>query len=50
MVEKIALYPAHVARLISIRKKIYNVVGHLSCEAALSKEPIPKALLDKARA
>ena len=48
MVEKIALYPAHVARLISIRKKIYNVVGHLSCEAALSKEPIPKALLDKA--
>lgn len=48
MVEKIALYPAHVARLISIRKKIYKVVGHLSCEAALSKEPIPKALLDKA--
>ncbi|MDE7191069.1 MAG: alpha-mannosidase [Clostridia bacterium] len=48
MVERVALYPKHVARLIAIRNKIYKVVGQLSCEAALSKEPIPKALLDKA--
>ncbi|MDE5756810.1 MAG: alpha-mannosidase [Clostridia bacterium] len=48
MVERIALYPNHVARLLAIRKKIYNIVGQLSCEAALSKEPIPKTLLDKA--
>ena len=48
MVERIALYPNHVARLLAIRKKIYKVVGQLSCEAALSKEPIPKNMLDKA--
>ncbi|MCX4362971.1 MAG: glycosyl hydrolase-related protein [Clostridia bacterium] len=48
MLERIALYPHHVARLIAIRKKIYKVVAHMSCEAALSKEPIAKDLLDKA--
>jgi len=48
MVERIALYPQHVARLIAIRSKIYTVVDHMTCEASLSKEPIPKNLLDKA--
>lgn len=48
MIERIALYPRHAARLIAIRNRIYKVVGRLSCEAALSKEPIPKELLDKA--
>ncbi|MDE6866299.1 MAG: hypothetical protein K2J23_02780, partial [Muribaculaceae bacterium] len=48
MVERIALYPQHVTRLLAIRKKIYTVVGQMSCEAALSKEPIPKDMVDKA--
>ena len=49
MLERIALYPTHVSRLISIRNKIYKVVASMSCEAALSKEPIPKSQLDKAQ-
>ena len=48
MVERIALYPQHVTRLLAIRKKIYTVVGQMSCEAALSKEPIPKDMVDNA--
>ena len=49
MVEKIALYPQHIARLISIRSKIFSKVAELSCEAALSKEPIPKEKLENAQ-
>ncbi len=48
MIEKAAHYPQHVAHLISIRNKIYTKVASLSCEAALSKEPIKKKDLDKA--
>ena len=48
MVEKSTLYPQHLVRLINIRKKIYKKVAELSCEAALSKEPIKKARLDEA--
>lgn len=49
MVEKIALYPQHVTRLMSIRSKIYSKVAEMSCEAALSKEPIPKEKLENAQ-
>lgn len=49
MIERVALYPTHVRRLISLRSKIYKTVGDMSCEAALSKEPIPKNMLDKAK-
>lgn len=48
MIEKIALYPHHLARLLEISNRIYKVVGKLSCEGALSKEPIAKEDLDKA--
>lgn len=48
MVERSALYPQHVARLIGIRKNIYKKVSDLSCEAALSKEPIKKDRLNEA--
>ena len=48
MVERCALYPQHVARLIRIRKNIYKKVGELSCQAALSKEPIKKERLNEA--
>ena len=48
MVERTALYPQHVARLLNIRSKIYKKVGTLLCEAVLSKEPIKKENLDKA--
>lgn len=48
MVENIVLYPQHVARLIKIRDKIYEKVDSMTCEAALSKEPIKKAQLKEA--
>lgn len=48
MIEKIALYPHHLSRLMEISNRIYKVVGKLSCEGALSKEPIRKEDLDKA--
>ena len=48
MIEKIALYPHHLSRLLEISNRIYKVVGKLSCEGALSKEPIRKEDLDKA--
>lgn len=48
MIEKLALYPQHVSRLLAISDKIYKVVGKMSCEAALSKEPIAKDDLSKA--
>ena len=48
MVEKSILYPQHLVRLINIRKDIYKKIAELSCEAALSKEPINKARLDEA--
>ena len=49
MLERTALYPIHLTRLISVRKKIYKVVAQMSCEVALSKEPIPKSQIDKAK-
>lgn len=49
MIEKLALYPQHLSRLIAISNKIYKVVGKLSCEAALSKEPVSKDDLPKAQ-
>ena len=36
MLERTALYPIHLTRLISVRKKIYKVVAQMSCEVALS--------------
>lgn len=48
MIEKLALYPQHLSRLLAISNKIYKVVGKMSCEAALSKEPISKKDIDKA--
>lgn len=48
MIERIALYPQHTARLLAIRSKIYTAVAEMSCEAALSKEPISKENLGKA--
>jgi len=48
MIEKIALYPRHTSRLIRIRSKIYDTVAAMSCEAALSKEPIPKSRIETA--
>ncbi len=48
MVERTALYPQHVARLLGIRKNIYKKVAELDCEAALSKEPIKKERLNEA--
>ncbi|MDE6757643.1 MAG: alpha-mannosidase [Clostridia bacterium] len=49
MLERIVLYPTHFSRLISVRKKIYDVVAQMSCEAALSKEPIPVSQLENAK-
>ncbi|MDE6189648.1 MAG: alpha-mannosidase [Clostridia bacterium] len=49
MIERAALYPAHLRRLISIRSKIYEVVAEMTCQAALSKEPIPRSQLDNAK-
>ena len=48
MVERSALYPQHVARLLKIRSDIYQKVAELECEAALSKEPIKKCRLNEA--
>ena len=48
MVERTALYPQHVARLLGIRKNIYKKIAELDCEAALSKEPIKKERLNEA--
>ncbi len=48
MVERTALYPQHVFRLLGIRKNIYKKIAELDCEAALSKEPIKKERLDEA--
>ena len=46
MVERTALYPQHVFRLLGIRKNIYKKIAELDCEAALSKEPIKKERLN----
>lgn len=48
MIEKLINHPNHLRRLITLSKKIYKVVGTMTCEAALSKEPIAKKDLDKA--
>lgn len=48
MIERIALYPQHLSRLLEISNRIYKVVGKMTCEAALSKEPIRKEDLSKA--
>ena len=48
MIERLALYPQHLARLMEISNRIYKVVGKMTCEAALSKEPIKESDLSKA--
>lgn len=47
MIEQLAKYPQHMARLLTIKSKIYTVVDSLEVYGALSKEPVKKEDLDK---
>lgn len=44
MIEKIALHPSHLARLIELRNKIYTKIGEFAVEGAYSNEPAPYSI------
>ncbi|MDE5618670.1 MAG: alpha-mannosidase, partial [Clostridia bacterium] len=47
MIEKAALHPIHVGRLMALRKSIYDIKCDFNAQVAPSAEPVPLCNIDK---